>query len=258
MNDIVLYRTHYFNDRVNKNLKHLKKSKKQIEVLFDNTDKANIEGAFNVGYDDYVDSGLKLASLKQIYKCFHNQINPGLFPRFSNVKRQQLWYNIGHSLILYYLANPNYDYYWNVEYDVYFKGQWDYFFDIFKRYKTDFIGVHIQEAPKNCDVGYWNLFDFEVPYKKRLRCFGPINRISNRLMKAVYDELIKGNHTYYEQLFPSVAKHYKYSVKDFNEISRRVIKEDVYTPLTMMYKDITLDKLVHTANSENKLFHPLR
>lgn len=258
MDDVVLFRTHKFNPRIDKNLKHLTKSKKQVEVLFDNTNGVNYPNAFNIGYKDLKASGLPLASVSQLYKCFIQRHTKVLWQRFPNEVVQQLWYNVGHFLILYYLENPDKEYYWSVEYDVYFNGNWDNFFDIYKRYKTDYLGVHIQETHLDNNNGVWGLFDFNVPYKRRFRCFGTIQRISNRLMKAVYEELLKGNHTYFEQIFPSVAMHYGYSVKDLNEIALKKIDKPIYTSDTMRYKDFTLDKMVHTPNGYDKLFHPLR
>lgn len=258
MNDVVLFRTHKFNPRIEKNLKHLTKSKKQVEVLFDKSGKESYPNAFNFDYDDIKNSGMKTVSIPQIYKCFHNRKSNKLSKRFSNTQVQTLWYDVGHSVILYYLQNPQYDYYWSIEYDVYFYGDWNYFFDLYNRYKTDFLGVHIMETHLENNEGVWGLFDFKVPYERRFRCFGTINRISNRLLKAVHEELLKGNHTYYEQIFPSVAMHYGYSVKDLNEIALKKIEKPIYTSDTMTYKDFTLDKMVHTPKGYDKLFHPIR
>lgn len=258
MNEVVLFRTHGNTPKIKENLKHLEKSGKHVEVLFDKSGRDALPNAFNFDYEDIKNSGMKTVSTPQLYKCFHNPNSEKLLKRFPNYKVQTLWYDVGHSVILYYLQNPDYDFYWSVEYDVYFYGDWKDFFEIYTRYKTDFLGVHIMETHLDNDNDVWGLFDFNVPYERRFRCFGTINRISNRLLKTAYEELVAGNHTYYEQLFPSVATHYGMSVKDLNEIALKKTGKEVYSFRTMQYKSIPLDKMIHTFQGLNKLFHPIR
>lgn len=257
-NDIVLFRTHKFNNIIDNNLKHLKKSKKQVEVLFDYSNSSKQDNCVNFSLEDIKASGYSIGNISQLYRTFMNNPDRSLIKRFPTLRMQQIWYNIGHYIVLFYDKYPNYKYYWSVEYDVKFKGDWDDFFSIYNNSKIDYLGVDIQETKIDDTKGYWGLFDFDVPYKKRLRCFGTIQRLSNRLLKAVSDELKQGRHTYFEQLFPSVAKHYNYSVKDLNEIAVNKTGQQIYTGSTMTYEDITLNQYVHLANSKNKLFHPVR
>lgn len=250
MSDIILYRTHEKSQLECMNFKELLHSNCfNMSVLYDATDKEALPGVINYTFEDILNSGLVLADNEQLntacnWKEFHK--------KFPKDKSKQLWYNCGHLPIMYYLENPNYDYYWSIEYDVYFYGDWNFFFDKFKNVTDDFLGMYIRDYKYTTNDLYWSYFKDKNDYTERLASFGPVQRYSNKLLATVASELKKGNHAYYEILFPSVAKEFNMTIKEINDIY------NFYDIFTMNDEPLNLFKIVHLPHSKNKLFHPVK
>jgi hypothetical protein len=244
--DITLFRAINQSKQSLVNLAHVKNNSfTDVKVLYDCTNKPEMDGAFNFTIEDYRNSGYYF-ELRDNY----NQIQDVMKPKY-NANQFLMWQNAGYCVLLWYLQNPDYDFYYSVEHDVYFNGNWDFFYEILKPEKADFIGTMLKEMDKN-EFFHLNLTGENFKYKVTMNSFGCYHRYSNRLLKKVHEELLEGNHAFYETIFPSIAKEYKMSLKDLNDNKAKI---DLYTNESITYPKVDVFQMVHRAGIKNKLLH---
>jgi hypothetical protein len=251
MKEIILFRCHNQSKIALANFNKLAGICKNLVKLYDATNKVPLDDAFNVSLEDIKNAGLPLASIEDISRLFPRdyEVLKGNADSLKLwVDRMQMYFNAAHSTIMYYLENPDFDYYWVVEYDVIFNGNWDYFFKLFENDKSDFLGPDL--VPFVEGHPEFRKYKFNQTYKKPLKSFGCIQRYSRQLIEAVYEELMSGNFAYFEILFPSVAYEYGMNVSDLNSGKRQVYNR---TQIMGYFKN--MDVVIHSAGGTNKLFH---
>ncbi|PTQ92132.1 hypothetical protein C8P68_1147 [Mucilaginibacter yixingensis] len=83
----------------------------------------------------------------------------------------------------FFLACPEYDYYWLIEDDVHFEGDWRFFFEECSQHylEVDFLASHIYLYDQQPLWRWWDSLCHPnkfIPFDLRLRSFNPIYRIS--------------------------------------------------------------------------------
>lgn len=174
-------------------------------------------------------------------------------------------------MMLFYLRNPKYDYYWFIEYDVFFTGDWNLLFQFFKESKSDLISSHVEQYDKsNTDWQWWNVIEFsgkEIPLEKRVKSFNPIYRLSEHSLSFLHNYLSNGNAGYYEVLMPTALYNNGYTIEDFGgtgcfvkpENRNRFYIQGTYTNWgTMRYfPNYSLEE-INALGTKDKLFHPVK
>lgn len=184
---------------------------------------------------------------------------------------EEIWFNANLIMMLFYLRNPKYDYYWFIEYDVFFAGDWNLLFQFFKESKSDLISSHVEQYDKsNTDWQWWNVIEFsgkEIPLEKRVKSFNPIYRLSERSLSFLHNNLSNGNAGYYEVLMPTALYNNGYTIEDFGgtgcfvkpENRNRFYIQGTYTNWgTMRYfPNYSLEE-INALGTKDKLFHPVK
>lgn len=183
----------------------------------------------------------------------------------------EIWFNTNLIMMLFYLRNPQYDYYWFIEYDVVFTGEWGLLLQSFKESKSDLISSHVERYVKsNADWHWWNTIEFrdkEIPLVNRVKSFNPIYRLSERSLVFLHKYLSNGNAGYYEVMMPTALYNNGYTIEDFGgtgcfvkpENRNRFYIQGTYTNCgTMRYfPNYSLEE-ISTLSTKNKLFHPVK
>lgn len=174
-------------------------------------------------------------------------------------------------MMLFYLRNPQYDYYWFVEYDVIFTGNWNLLFQYYEDSVSDLISSHVEQYDEsNSDWQWWNVIKFidkNIQLKNRFKSFNPIYRLSKRALSFLHTYLSNGNAGYYEVLMPTALYNYGYSLEDFGGTGQfvkpgnrnRFYVQGTYTNFgTMRYfPNYSIEEIIELGTS-NKLFHPVK
>ena len=113
---------------------------------------------------------------------------------YQRVGTQWMPGHVFFPLMQFYLANPDYDYYWLIEYDVRYSGEWDEFFGAFSGTDADLITAHVYPYAVQSDWLWWHL---DHPTKSiapegRLRSFNPVKRMSRRALQVIHECLREG------------------------------------------------------------------
>lgn len=247
MSEIALYRNISTGKLPIKNYEALKGAMPAV-MLYDATDKAPFESAFNFTIADY--KRFPLLSDTKMKFFFEEtmkwtQLNP---------TQRQLWFNAGYCVLLYFMKNPDHDFYWSIEYDCWFNGMWKDFFELYKNDKSDFLGPLLKDTTNTESKLEKAKLIRNFDYPKIYNSFGCIHRYSNRLLKEVIKALKEKHYAFYETLFPTVAANSNMSVRDLNDIP----KEPVYTDSSLLRASTTTYQLIHFAGGANKLWHRVR
>lgn len=228
-----------------------------IIELYDATDKEKKIGALNFTYEDIINLNYILADDSVL-----NYFVPTWLPK--NYKSKQIWYNAEYP-IFYALdflkknseINIDYKYIWSIEYDTYYSGNWDNLFEEYEKDDTDFIGTYNTYYPNVMPfTSFWGLCkNSRINDIDKANSFGCFYRVSTRLVDKIRSELEKGHHSYCEQTFITLAKHFGMSIKDLNET-----KANYHFATTNGELNNTLKKWISENKCilENKLFHPVR
>ncbi len=216
-------------------------------MLYDATDKAPFEGAFNYTLKDY--KKFPLLSPNKM-KYFFDDVLNGWITKNPNIR--QMWYNAGYCVLLYFLQNPNYDFYWSIEDDCWWHGDWKDFFKLYENENADFLGPFLKDIsiPKTKFEESQAINNFDYP--KKFKSFGPIHRYSAKLLKEVIKSLKQRKYAYYETLFPTIAYNSELIVKDLND----GLVKPVYTGNSLYREKMGLYELIHSR--KNLLWHRVR
>lgn len=173
MRELVLIRTHFYNEAVDEFFEYLRStSGRDVAIICDET-----AGSVDVG------SGKVKVGLTQDYVRSLNLHVPGNFG----------WLCGDYFLYVASRALPNYDRYWMVESDVRFSlPQSVEFFDAFKNDCTDFFAFHIF---KSKPTWYWHSpmchFTSDV-----YACLFPVVGVSKKAIEAAYTERVRMSSTF--------------------------------------------------------------
>lgn len=247
MSEVVLYRNISLGKMPMMNYKALKGVKETV-MLYDATNKDPFDSAFNFTLNDYKKFPL-LSEAKMNF--FFNEVLR--WKHFNNVQRQ-MWFNAGYSVLLYFLKNPDYDYYWSIEYDCWFNGNWSDFFKLYEKEKADFLGPHLIETTNSDSILEQNKLIKNFDYPKLFNSFGCIHRYSNALLQEVIKALKEKRQAFYETLFPTIAFNNDLKIRDLNDVTAN----PVYTESSLLRLNMTPYELIHVAKGKNKLWHRVR
>lgn len=121
-------------------------------------------------------------------------------------------------LLIFHRAHPFYDDYWAIEYDVHYQGNWGFFFNRFAKSHADLIGTTIYEAGETPEkvLNPPMLGVDGKPYNaaKAIRGFYPICRVSQRAMKLLNEEYLKGWDGHQEMLLGTILNNNGMEIED--------------------------------------------
>ncbi len=120
-------------------------------------------------------------------------------------------------LFNFYKRHPDYSYYWEIEYDVRYSGNWQEFFADFLNNETDYIAPHIRRYAQEPDWIFWEITHptKTIPLTDRIRCFHPINRLSNRAVAFLCSAHQEGWCGHDEVIRPTLLHNKGFSIMDF-------------------------------------------
>lgn len=173
--------------------------------------------------------------------------------------------------VLYFFRdNPNFDYYWIIEYDVRYSGNWQHFFKHFEDCKADLLATSLVTQMDTPDWPRWQ--SLHLPGNEQsvenncLRGFFPIYRISNRALRQLDIEYLKGASGHYECLMPTVLGRAGLTLEDIGGNGRFTKSENLnrfYTntpstaslaPGTFVFRPVR-NKV---GKQPNMLWHPVK
>ena len=254
MKTIVLYTSHIVNE---KTIKHFLDIKKGLPL------DSKLIWCLNKPKSQTVN----MPSNIDVFEFEKEDFNELPYTVFSN----EIWFNANLIMMLFYLHNPQYDYYWFIEYDVVFTGKWNLLFQSFKESRSDLISSHLERySNSNADWQWWNVIEFsdkEIILEDRIKSFNPIYRLSKRSLSFLHTYLSKGNAGYYEVLMPTALYNHNYILEDFGGTGyfvkpgnrNKFYVQGIYTNFgTMRYfPNYSLEE-INALGTHNKLFHPLK
>ncbi len=127
-------------------------------------------------------------------------------------------------VLAFYRENPGYDFYWVVEYDVRYTGHWRTFFDELHLSDADFLSTTMQNHRENPRWWWWRtLVNAPSGPLRRVRCFTPFGRLSNKALSTIDQWYREGGAGHYELTWPSVCRTKGLKIEDLGGWGR-------YTP----------------------------
>ena len=170
-------------------------------------------------------------------------------------------------ILQYFLAFPEYKYYWVIEDDVYFNGEWKYLFDSFNGSDHDFISSHLRTFLQDPGWVWWHSLSHRtkcIAVEKRIASFNPIYRISGRALGFIHDALSDKWIGHHEVLLPSLLFSNGFTILDFGGHGNFVAKggEDRFytsdipgsTGSTLRFRPVWQAP----GDLRNKLYHPVK
>lgn len=178
-------------------------------------------------------TGVDLDKLNEVYQTPLTTYTPEEFEQHNfnrPIDRKHRWgshqnpnYFYAHfRMLLFYLKNPNYDYYWFFDDDVFFEGSLRELLEGYENYDVDFVSVQgfkkedYSELPHVSQVndkmlgshGNWLSMapgpgDNYKSIDRHLGCFFPVVRFSNRAMKHLVSLNEEGYFGYSEGFVPT-------------------------------------------------------
>lgn len=166
----------------------------------------------------------------------------------------------GHIPTISFAQRHEYEHFWIIEYDVRFTGQWRDFFGLAHRSEADLISSFIKAPFTDESWHHWDSID--LPCSQLAYSFGPVRRVSRRLLEAVKELITNGYWAHNETLLPSICQSRGWLMRDLNDLARQQWGDVVYTPVsdqnvpgTFNYRSIASS--IWGAES-NKLHHPVK
>jgi Protein of unknown function (DUF3405) len=127
-------------------------------------------------------------------------------------------------VLAFYREQPDYDFYWVIEYDVRYTGHWGRFFEELRSSDADFLSTTMQGYRENPRWWWWGtLVNTPAGPLRRVRCFTPFCRLSNRALSTIDQWYRDGGAGHYELVWPSVCRTAGLRVEDIGGWGR-------YTP----------------------------
>lgn len=162
-------------------------------------------------------------------------------------------------LLKFFLAHPEYEYYWTIEDDAIFSGKWSTLFDYYCNDETDMISAHItslSEAPK---WAWWYSLNtgHDIVKKEDIICaFNPVYRLSRSALQHVHISLLKGWSGHAEVVISTILKHDKLIIKDMGGTKSFVpVGEE-----NLFYENQTHSHLALCIQETrpNTIYHPIK
>jgi hypothetical protein len=197
----VLFKTHFWNEEVEKNFTLLKIScdKKNID-LYLSYDITN--NACDVKYDKLHLFSSDLVSRMNFVDCRHIDRNPDIITLF--------WFHTHYTVLDFYEKNNNYDLYWSIEYDVSYES-WDDFFDVLTStdLEYDFTAPSLKTksflSEEYLVQDWWSWWGFHNQnYQIEMGSYFPLVGFSNLACKILTEEHQKGACGFCEVVVPTI------------------------------------------------------
>jgi len=172
-------------------------------------------------------------------------------------------------ILLFYLKNPHYSYYWVVEYDVRFTGSWNDFFSYFSNNDADLLGTTLFRYDVRPNWTHWHFL--KTPGRKLekadlIRGFLPIYRISNRALAQLHYAYMDGWTGHPEVTIPTILKYSGFRIEDIggdgefvdhknlNRFYRNTPKNEGLSPGTFVFRPV----IPHPGDERGKIWHPVK
>lgn len=114
-------------------------------------------------------------------------------------------------------SKNEYEYYWFIEYDVQFTGNWSDVFSLTRECEADLIAEFIEFPFSDETWSHWESID--LPYAQVARCFGPIRRVSHKMLGRYGDLLASGYWAHHEAMLPSICHAHDWPMRDMNGLA---------------------------------------
>jgi len=227
---------------------------------------------------NYKNAGIPPELENYKYFCFNENNFESLNYRLVHDKKSRAFvstindfkYNLYPlDILLFYIENPDYDYYWNIEYDVRYSGDWKHLFQHFNK-DRDLITTNLTHYKDSPDWHYWYLDhpSKSIPNNERVRSFNTIMRISKKALSFMHDCLMDGWFGHYEVIFSSLLYNNGFSIEDIGGSGDFCEEENI----NRFYTSSPINKYgkldsgtmrfrpphIYYLNEKNKLYHPVK
>ena len=234
-------------------------------------------GACKNLFDTYSRISSATSTYAETYILYHkknNYLREGLNELNTHVFTDEILYNLNYtpltntlipgnnhfSLLHFFLNYPNYKFYWYLEDDVDFNGSWDYMFNIFSKFKHDFISSYIDIFKNSPEWRWWDTLKCSkgcISIDDRVKSFNPIYRISFQALSFIDQRLKNGYCGHHEVLLPSLLNYHNFKIMDFGGEGCFVppsFKNMFYTDETFRWRP-AFEKL---GTLTNMIYHPIK
>jgi len=257
-NDVILFRTYYWNEFVEKQLRTLVENcPYEVVLLQDTTNNPIAETdlckVLGFDYKTYEGMGYPLATEEQIDTY-------GTPPPKGN-KARIIYYNVEYAQVLFSRMFPNYDHYWHWEYDLMFNGHYDKLWERLENNEADLLSMYLLQYPQGHGKGIgWRHNSHVIEDDFMFRQLGALWRGSKKLMDALHTMLSNGFHNHSEQIIPTVAAISGLKIADFNATGKNSTDD-----FTMLYNIATVsvnaepkELYIKAFGLEEMFFHPIK
>ena len=257
-NSVILFFTHFIDDEIAVQYRNIENDCNRdfdIILLYDNTRNDFYPAAFSdrLRYFTFALNDLREIGYSQKSRAIKTTIRS----------------NIETPLLLFYLKNPNYCYYWVMEYDVRFTGSWNDFFSYFSKNDADLLGTTLFRYEARSDWVHWRSLQTPgIKLKKTnlIRGFFPIYRLSNQALEQLHNAYTNGWAGHFEVAIPTILKYCGLRIEDIggegeftdeknlNRFYRNTPKNKGLSPGTFIFRPV----MPCPGDEKDKLWHPVK
>ncbi len=123
------------------------------------------------------------------------------------------------TMLAFFRARPEFDYYWHIEYDVVFTGAWRTLLAAWSGDDSDLVAPHLRTRGEEPDWPWWP--SLQIPQAVAaagfLRAFLPVYRISHRALERLDMAVREGSSGHFEALVPTVLQAASLRIADLGE-----------------------------------------
>ena len=183
--------------------------------------------------------------------------------------------NTTFPILLFYLDNPDFSFYWRLEYDVWYHGPWNEFFEVFESNESDLLTTTLFRPPVRPDWGWWNTlrkpWSLRNPWScwrrvDKIRGFLGVSRLSGRACETLDRAFHNGWGGHDEVAVPTILRAHGLSLEDIGgdgEFVRPGNQNRFYTnspgqPLLAPGTFVCPPRVPNSLDQPGKLYHPVK
>jgi hypothetical protein len=256
-NTVILFLTHFIDNEFVSQYQNIKNDCDEnfdIILLYDNT-----RGDFNPAL---------FSDRLEYFTFILNDLRKMGYSKCKTIKTT-IDPNYETPLLLFYLRNPHYSYYWVVEYDVRFTGSWNDFFSYFNENNADLLGTTLFRYDVRPGWRHWRYLQTPgIKLKKTdlIRGYFPIYRLSKSALEKLHKAYMTGWAGHCEATIPTILRYSGLRIEDIggdgeftdykniNRFYRNTPKNKGLSPGTFVFRPI----MPHPGDEKNMLWHPVK
>lgn len=172
------------------------------------------------------------------------------------------------AILNFFLAHPDYDYYWKIEDDVRFSGKWSTLLEHYSNDTSDMLSAYIKTPKEAPQWSWWTSLNTggETVKEADVACaFNPVCRLSKRALQCVHESMLRGWRGHAEVVASTILRHNGLSIKDIGGTGSFVpageenlfYTKDTHSHLPLRVQDVRPDTVYHPVK-ENVSSRQLR